>query len=251
MGSRRTAIVVAVVVGALGAAGTWAYLAGAERRAYGDAQLVRVLVVEKAIPRGFPGERAVDEGMIRADEIPREFRPATSVTRVDAFRGKVAASPLAAGQILVEGSFADPAAEGSFASRIPDGQVAITVKADEVRGVAHLIAPGDRVNILLATAEGVRPLYQNVNVIAVGRTGVHRPGDAAAADADPDADESSDVGLVTLAVPLVAAERIALAVATAGDDGLFLTLSPPNAQPVPVPTVTAGTLFQGPLSPYA
>jgi len=46
-------------------------------------------------------------------------------------------------------------------------------------------------------------------------------------------------------VPPLAAAKISVAT------GVYLTLVPPGNQPVPVPPVSAGNLFQGPLTPYA
>jgi pilus assembly protein CpaB len=250
LGARRVAVLlVALTTGAVAALAAWSYVAGAERRAYGDVQLVKVLVVKGVIPRGVAGERAAAEGMIGVDEIPKRFRPATSVTSVAELQGKVAVSPLSPGQIVVHGAFVDASRAASFAASIPAGQVAITIQVNEVRGVARLIAPGDRVNILVVSGEAVRPLFQNVNVIAVGQTPPSPLGETTA-DAEK-ASETQDRSLVTLAVPLLAAERIAMAVASAGEDGLFLTLVPPENEPVAVPPVNAGNLYQGPLSPYA
>jgi hypothetical protein len=53
------------------------------------------------------------------------------------------------GQILVEGMFVDPLTSRiDNADRIPDGNVAITISVDDIRGVASLIVPGDFVNMM-------------------------------------------------------------------------------------------------------
>jgi len=138
--------------------------------------------------------------------------------------------------------FVDPrVATVSFAQRIPAGQVAISVQVDQVKGVAGLIVPGDQVNMLAAAPDGERYLFQNVNVIAVGATPAPQPGETTATTAPP----SSGSGLLTFAVPPLAAAKIAVA------KDFYLTLVPPGNQPIPVPPVSPNNLFTGPLTPYA
>ena len=70
-------------------------------------------------------------------------------------RGKVALTKLSAGQIVVDGMFVEPrVAQVTAAQRIPAGQVAVTVSVDQVAGVAGLLVPGDKVNIMVSTPDG-------------------------------------------------------------------------------------------------
>ena len=70
---------------------------------------------------------------------------------MNVIRGKVALTNLAANQVVVDGQFVDPkVATVSSAQRIPTGNVAITIQVDQVRGVANLIQPGDKVNMLVS-----------------------------------------------------------------------------------------------------
>ncbi len=241
MGSRRTLIVVvAIVLAALAAATTYVYVRGIEDRAFQGAELVEVFVVSQDIPRGLPGEQAAN-GFIKASKVPRNFFPSNALTALDPLAGKVALGPLAANTILVEGQFVDPRqAQVTFSQKIPAGRVAITVSVDQVRGVAGLLVPGDKVNILVADAGAQRVLFQNVDIIAIGTTAAPQAGETEAV-ANPGS------GLITFAVPAEAASKIAFAATQAG--GLYLTLVPTDNQPVPVAPVDAGNLFNGPLTP--
>ena len=241
MGSRRTLIVVvAVVLAALAALSTFVYVRGIESRAFKGAELVEVFVVSKDIPRGLPGEQAANE-YIKASKVPRDLFPSTALTALDPLAGKVALGPLSANTILVEGQFVDPRqAQVTFSQKIPAGKVAITVSVDQVRGVAGLLVPGDKVNILVADGGAQRVLFQNVDIIAIGTT------------AAPQAGETAEVtnpgsGLITFAVPPESASRIAFAATQGG--GLYLTLVPTDNQPVNVPPVNAGNLFGASLTP--
>lgn len=243
MKTRRTLIiVVAVAVGLMASLASYGYLRGAEGRAYEGATLVRVFKVAKDVPKGFSGDNAVTDEYVRADEVPQEFRPGTALTDLNALRGKVAVTNLSANQVLVDGMFVDPrVAQVTAAQRIPAGQVAVTVSTDEIRGVAGLLVPGDKVNIMVAVEGAERVLYQNVNVLFIGGTAAPEAGDTAAI-ANPGSN------LITFAVPPAAAARIALAAQQPG--GLYLALVPPDNAPVDVPGVTTGNMFDGPPTPY-
>jgi pilus assembly protein CpaB len=238
--AKRTLIVAAaVVVAAIAAFANYAYLNSVQDRAYKDAERVRVFVVSQDIAKGLPGEQALNEERIRSDEIPREFRPATAITDTATIRGKVALSSLSVGQVVVDGMFVDPkVAQVSFSQRIPAGQVAVTVSVGSVEGVAGLLVPGDKVNLLVTDPAGARRyLYQNVNILAIGTS------------AAPEAGETQAVlnpgsNLITFAVPPLAAARVVAA------GSLYLTLVPPDNQPVPVPPVNPGNLFPPELTPY-
>lgn len=242
MTSRRTVIVVvAVVLAALAALATFSYVRGVEARAYGNAQLVEVFTVIQDIPKGLPGDQAITAHIARS-RIPRRFRPSTALTTLDPIKGKVALSDLSVNTVLVEGQFVDPRqAQVTFAQRIPAGNVAVTVSLDQVRGVAGLLVPGDKVNIMVADAGAQRLLFQNVQIIAIGTTAAPQAGETQAV-------QNPGSGLITFAVPPVAAQRIVYASVQGG--GIYLALVPPDNQPVPVPPVSGGNLFGGPLTPY-
>jgi len=239
--SRRTLIVVAaVVLAALASTLTFVYVRGIETRAYHDTALVEVFVVSKDIPKGLPGETAANTS-IKAAKIPRKFRPATALTTIQSRAGKVALGPLSVNTVLVDGQFVDPRqAQVTFSQKIDAGKVAITVSVDQVRGVAGLLVPGDRVNILAADGGSERLLFQNVEVIAIGTTAAPQPGEKQAVT-------NPGSGLITFQVPPAAASRIAYAAQQGG--GLYLTLVPKDNQPVPVPPVNGGNLFSGGLTP--
>jgi pilus assembly protein CpaB len=240
--ARRTVIVVvAIIVAAVAAFSTYAWLNGVQDRAYKDAKLVRVFKVTKDIEKGTAGEQALQSESIKSDKGPQEFRPATALTDINVIRGKVALTKLAAGQIVVDGMFVDPrTAQVTAAQRIPAGQVAVTVSVDEVKGVAGLLVPGDRVDIMVANGPNLQMLFQNVNILFIGNTAAPQAGETQAV-------APALSNLITFAVPPLAAEKIAQA---AVGTGLYLVLVPPDNQPTPVPPVNPANLFTGGLTPY-
>lgn len=248
----------AIAVGALAAFMIFNYVGGVEDKANQGAERVDVFVVRQDVPKGLPGEQARDEGYIVQDKIAREFLPATAVRSLDQIDGRVALNNLAANQVLVDGMFVDPAqAEVGFSARIPGSMVAVTVSIDQVRGVAGLLVPGDKVDLLVASpsesdsaAVGVpsaaqsRFVYHSLEILAIGQQATPQPGenitaagaegDAAAGDtaAAPAADAASS-GLITFLVPPEAAQLI-----TALDPGqMYLTLVGPDYEPAPIPAL--------------
>lgn len=235
------------------------YLKNVHDDAYGDAKLVKVFVVAKAIPKGTTGEQAISQSYVRSGEIPQEFRPGSAIADINDIRGKVAVNALSPGQPVVDGQFVDPnVAQVTFAQRIPAGQVAVTVSVDQVHGVAGLLVPGDKVDMLVSWKDveneqltGNSVLYQNVNILAIGAKAAPQAGDTTAAKST--AQQVADSGLITFAVPLEAAQRIALVANGDFGNGLYLALVPPDNTPVsPAPApVTNFDIFDNlPVTPY-
>lgn len=242
MGSRRTLIMLAAVTLAAAAAGTtFLYMRGLERAAFGGAELVEVFVVVKDVPKGTPGETAIAQEAVAADSAPRKYRPGNALTTLDSIKGRVALVDLKVDTILTDGHFVEPrAAQVTFSQRIPAGNVAITVSVDQVRGVAGLLVPGDKVNILVNDGTAQRVLFQNVLVIAIGTTAAPQAGETEAVT-------NPGSGLITFAVPPEAASRIVLASQQGG--GLYLALVPQDNVPAPVLPVTPNNLFPTNLTP--
>ena len=257
MGNRRVLIlVVAVALAGLTAFLTFHYANSADERAFKDAQLVQAFMVQKDVPKGLPGEKAIDEGYIGKESIPRKFFPAKGITNAQALRGQVALAPLSAGLPVVEGNFVEPrVASESFAQRLEKGMQAVTLSVSDVQGVARLVVPGDHVNLMLTTdkqgpgvaaaAAGEKEtqfVLQNVEVLAVGNSTTLQPGEAAVRATDTAAGQAKtvDSGLMTFSVPGLDAERVVNASETGS---IHLTLVPPDYSPAPVPPVNHGNLF--------
>lgn len=250
-------LIAAIAVGALAAFMIFNYVGGVEDKANEGAERVDVFVVRKDIPKGLPGEQARDEGYIVQDKIPREFLPASAIQSLDQIDGRVALNNLAANQVLVDGMFVDPAqAQIGFSARIPESQVAVTVSIDEVRGVAGLLVPGDKVDLFVTaqneneeTDDGVpnrsisRIVYHSVEILAIGQTATPQPGEnITAAGAEGETTETTaaaaagNSGLITFLVPVEAAQLL-----TALDPGeVYLALVGPDYEPEPLPALELG-----------
>jgi pilus assembly protein CpaB len=242
-------IVAAVALAAVAAFATWRYLSGVNDKAFQRAQLVTYFVADKDIERGLPGDRALSEHFIIKSSIPRKNYPGKAITDAKVLQGKVAVGNIAAGVPIVDGDFADArTAIVSFAQRIPKGHQAVTISVDQVRGVAGLIVPGDKVNLLVTLDTGTNAatsaLLQNVQVLAVGTSAQLQPGESAAkpatATGQPVQTVVQNSGLITFSVPANEASKIVEAVSLGQ---IYLTLVPPDFSPAPVPVINRGNLF--------
>lgn len=271
MSSRRTLILIAAIaIGAIAAFALFNYIQGIEDRAYGDAERIEVWKVERSIPKGFPGEQAIAEEFITASQIPREFYPANALRDLTQLTGLVALNDLSANQVLVEGMFVDPSdALISFRERLDADEVTATVSVDQIGGVAGLLVPGDKVNILVraelpdpepspeqpqdpnALEERINPgygshgryLYQAVEILAIGRSPVPQPGETV--DSAALAGQS---GMITFRVPPEAVPRIMSATE------IYLSLISPEYTPTPLPVFDPDEILPGEdperLTPY-
>jgi len=247
-------LIAAIAVGCIAAFVVLNYVSGVEDRANQDAERVPVLVVRADIPQGVPGEQAVAEGLIVEDEIAREFLPATRITDPDQISGKVALNNLAANQVLVDGMFVDPTTSSiGFGQRLEENHVAYTISVDSASAVAGLLVPGDLVDIFASVdtspteggdpASGSNPgfgldarlLYHQVRILAIGTQAAPQPGEQAAADAAAAAPAAS--GLITLDLPIDAAQLIASVPGT-----LSLALTGPDYQAQPIPRIDINEL---------
>ena len=255
MGNRRMLIlVIAVALAGLTALLTFNYANSADERAFKGAELVSVFTVKRDIPKGFPGEKALDEGFIARESMPRKFFPAKAITNAQSLRGQVALAPLSVGVPVVEGSFVEPRlAQESFAQRLKKDMQAVTLAVSDVQGVARLVVPGDHVNLMLTTDKPAAPgapagdketkfVLQNVEVLAVGNTTTIQPGEAAMQAQDLQAGQAKtvDSGLMTFSVPALDAQRV---VHSSQVGSIHLTLVPPDYAPAQVSPVNSGNLF--------
>jgi pilus assembly protein CpaB len=273
LSSRRTLILIAaVLVGAIAAYALFTYVGGIEDNANNNAERVKIFKIVGDIPKGTFGDEAFAQGLIEEDVIAKEYRPATAITAPAQIDGLVAISDLPANQVVVSNQFVSQASSlSTFSSLLKNNEVAITISIDQIHGVAGLLVPGDFVNMMVtgvaaatdATApvaagqtgaevytQPARYLFQKVQILAVGQTRKLEPGETAATNADGSPVTSTSAGMLTFALPAIAAQQIASV--TAGS--FYLTLVPKDYQPTPLPPLDVNAPLPGEtaeqLTPY-
>jgi Flp pilus assembly protein CpaB len=179
MGRRTLVLVIAVALAAISGFAIWQYLSNVEGDIRADIQEVGVYRVadDAAIAAGTTGEEAkasiVESTALReavvfdgstilctgavganADGNPAEVGCPNNPNDLNAvLDGKVAAGPIAAGQLITQGSFADTRdLQQRLKDAIAPGKVAISVSVDIVNGSGGFIRPGDNVNLLASAS---------------------------------------------------------------------------------------------------
>ncbi len=247
MTSKRTVVVaVAVAVGVVASVLSYVFLNNAQNNAYHNAKLVSAYVITKPIPRTLSGVDVANGGYIVSKKVPAEFRPASAITNLSAIRDEAADANLPTGEIVVSGMFESPDTIASVAAEtVPAGDVAISVSVDQVHGVAGLIQPGDKVDILVDINSNQETyLFQAVPVLAVGTTLVPAPG---ATSSSTQSTAATPSNLITFAVTPTAAARIALADSDGGGvtGGIYLALEAAGNTPTAPTTINSSNLIPG------
>jgi Flp pilus assembly protein CpaB len=242
--NRVSILVIAAVVAILSGFGLVKYASGAEHRAVEASKPVNVLVAEKDIPAGTDFNTAWNSHSIGVAQTLQSLLPPTAVTDPNSLVGLVSTTPLARGQFVVRGGFADPAAAGksgppTFANDLPDGTVAVSFKADAEKAVSDLIRPGDHVNLLVQVPNAsvlglpdsggaaVVHLFQDLQIIAIGDV-TAPPKDATEAPKNP------GTGLYTVAVAPEDSARLLL---LSNEYNIYVTLVGPQTQPSDLPPI--------------
>lgn len=120
--------------------------------------------------------------------------------------GRTVLYPLAEGQPILARQLSAPGSGTGITAKIPDGMRAISLRTDDVVGVAGFILPGTHVDVLvtLRAVNGTNPLtftvLQDAQVLATGQN----------TQPDPDG-KASNASVVTLLVKPEDAERVTLA----------------------------------------
>lgn len=127
-------------------------------------------------------------------------------THIDAVAGREALFPLAQGEPVLDRHLSAPGSGVGLASKIPEGMRAVTLRSDEVMGVAGFLIPGSHVDVLVTyhTMKTPEPITATVlqNVVAI----------AAGHEVQPDPKgKASDVTVVTLLLSPENVERAVLA----------------------------------------
>jgi pilus assembly protein CpaB len=143
---RLLAALAALVLAALGAVVLLAYVRGADDRALAGLQTVDVLVVDRPVPEGTPGEELAE--LVRTERLPARAAVPGAVTDLDELAGRVATVDLQPGEQLLAARFAAPedlSVPGTVAP--PEGAAEVSLLLEPQRAVGGRLAAGDTVGV--------------------------------------------------------------------------------------------------------
>jgi len=136
-----------------------------------QAGMVPVAAAAVQIPFG----TKIEQAHIKQIELPKSSLPQGAFTDPQAVIGRIAAYAILPGEILLEGRVVEHLGGSTLAAVIASGMRAMTVRVDDVMGVAGFLLPGNRVDVLATRRSGnagvsVRTLLQDIKVLAVDQT---------------------------------------------------------------------------------
>ncbi|WBA79845.1 Flp pilus assembly protein CpaB [Endozoicomonas sp. GU-1] len=104
----------------------------------------QVLVAKETIPFGTP----LTSDLVSTMDIALEHLPDGALTRLTEINGKMALNALLPGDIIMSARLTDAGTGGLLATRVQPGKRAVSVRVNDVSGVAGFVLPGDRVDVL-------------------------------------------------------------------------------------------------------
>ena len=139
-------------------------------RKYGSTK--RVVVAKEDILE----METVNESKLDYIDQPVDFIQPGAISEPEEAVGQVAAVPIMKGEQIVRSKLLMPGPQTGLSFEVSPGKRAITIPIDEMRGVAKLLRPGDRIDIIAALDYGkgvdarreVRTILQDVVVLATG-----------------------------------------------------------------------------------
>jgi pilus assembly protein CpaB len=232
MSRRILAVLISVILAALGTTAVMLYVRSADARATAGKQAKSVLVADKTIPAGTTGRALRANGYLRQVRMPAETLPDDALDQVTGeLDALVVTSAVQRGQLLLRAMFGTPTKNGTGLS-VANGQIAITAKVKGSVFGPGAVRPGVKVAIFytytplddarrnvvsgagLEKGRGInsvtRLLLTDIEVLAVGGAGDGAGSTASGAG-------GGDGVTVTFGMTQIDAERLAHAVALGGE----------------------------------
>lgn len=132
--------------------------------------VIGVVVATRELPPG--KELSADD--ITISRMPTESLPSGSFRTVPELVGRTTLQPLVKGQAIVDPMLAPTGSKSGLMGLIPAGHRAMTVEINEFTGLAGMLQPGARVDVVVSLRDdkgvsATRTVLQNLEVRAVGR----------------------------------------------------------------------------------
>ena len=94
--------------------------------------------------------RTIDDSMLEVVQKPSDFIEPGAIQDPELAVGQVAGKAIKKGEQLLDSKLLLPGPETGISLQVAPSKRAVTLPVDEVRGVAKLIRPGDRIDIYAA-----------------------------------------------------------------------------------------------------
>jgi len=180
------AVTLSLVMAAIAVFFVYSYVEGVKeevKNKFGD----KILVVKAK--RDIKEQETIDpESMLRLEAVPQQFLEPGAVALKDKtdekdrqsalkeLAGAVAIVPIRAGEQVTYNKLTEPGIRTGLAPQITPGKRAIAIAINDVSGVAKLIKPGDRVDVIAVFVPSGKKenaigktLFQDIVVLSIGK----------------------------------------------------------------------------------
>jgi pilus assembly protein CpaB len=161
-----------------------------------DGNSAPVVVAGLEIPFG----QTIEKEHIRIVQLPKNSIPGTAYSEISEVEGMIANTNIFKGEIIVSKRIVDAGEGSTLAALITPKMRAMTVRVNDVIGVAGFLLPGNRVDVLSSKKVNkkarIETLLEDVKVLAVDQT------------ASPEKDKPIVVRAVTLELDPSQAEKL-------------------------------------------
>ncbi len=174
MFNRRSLILLSLSL-VMGAGAAYTANRWASQQIVGEEENANTLVV--AASMSIPYGTKVEGRHLKMVEIPPDATPAGFFTSFEEIEGQVSRAPISRGEILIQERFAAHEAGSTLAALVSENMRALTVRVNDVIGVAGFLLPGNRVDVLSSrkpaggnTRAVTETILKNIKVLAVDQT---------------------------------------------------------------------------------
>ena len=131
-----------------------------------------VVIAKKDIGEMVP----INDTHIELKEMPINFISPGSIKDMNEVIGKVALTPFRTGEAIIKNKIIKPSPLTGLSLQVSPGKRALTIPIDNMRGVAKLLKPGDRVDLIASIMVGkgqnkkkiIKTVMQNIPILATG-----------------------------------------------------------------------------------
>ncbi len=142
----------------------------------GSAEGVDPVISIAVAARDMPPGTELKADDLAVSRVPAESLPSGSFRTTLELAGRTTIQPLVKGQAVIDPLLAPTGAKGGLTGLIPAGMRAMTVEVNEFSGLAGMLQPGARVDVIAVIRDerddkkqSARTILQNLEVRAVGR----------------------------------------------------------------------------------
>lgn len=113
--------------------------------------------------------------LVKVSSYPKELVPNQAASSLKQVEGRVTITQIAKGEPILMGKLAPEGTVAGLGGLLAEGKRALTVRVDDVSGVAGFIHPGDRVDVLAdikipdSKENFSKIILQNINVLTAGQ----------------------------------------------------------------------------------